>query len=396
MKKRNFFQLLVVASLALPVVFSSCKKDEEDPTNDVVQEVAVNGVSLNEHELNIYANDEVTLKATVNPSDATKKDVYWTSDDKNVAKVSDKGVVTGVGAGCTYIFVTTVDGNKKDSCKVNVSKGIKISDENFLAALIANSDINKDGDDFITRVEAEAAEILNVNAKDIASLDGIQFFVNLKELRCAENKLTSLDIKNLTKLNTLKCDENKLTSLVVKNSPDLVYLNCAKNQLDSLVIRDNAKIETILCGNQANNLKLVMSVDQYNNLWKEKGSSSSNAKVDIVMNVFEGVVFQSSKFDENLKSGSSFSISKDEDSFTFRIYNGKTNENVSFYEKTVYDQLTWASSDESVATISPSVSGSAEAYSVSVEVTLKSVGETVISSVDGEGNKISFTLNVTK
>ena len=197
MKKRNFFQLLVVASLALPVVFSSCKKDEEDPTNDVVQEVAVNGVSLNEHELNIYANDEVTLKATVNPSDATKKDVYWTSDDKNVAKVSDKGVVTGVGAGSTYIFVTTVDGNKKDSCKVNVSKGIKISDENFLAALIANSDINKDGDDFITRVEAEAAEILNVNAKDIASLDGIQFFVNLKELRCAENKLTSLDIKNL-------------------------------------------------------------------------------------------------------------------------------------------------------------------------------------------------------
>ena len=53
------------------------------------------------------------------PSNATNKNVVWSSDNTNVATVNN-GVVTAVGEGSTNITVTTVDGNKTAVCKITV------------------------------------------------------------------------------------------------------------------------------------------------------------------------------------------------------------------------------------------------------------------------------------
>lgn len=62
--------------------------------------------------------DEVQLSATVYPT-GTEQTVTWSSKDESVAKVSDKGVVTGVGKGTTTI--TAECGGVKADCTVYIS-----------------------------------------------------------------------------------------------------------------------------------------------------------------------------------------------------------------------------------------------------------------------------------
>ena len=65
--------------------------------------------------------DVVTLTATVNPSNASNKNVYWASSDQAVATVDANGKVTAIKAGKTTITVTTEDGGKTASCSVTVN-----------------------------------------------------------------------------------------------------------------------------------------------------------------------------------------------------------------------------------------------------------------------------------
>jgi uncharacterized protein YgiM (DUF1202 family) len=82
--------------------------------------VAVTGVSLDESAITLDKGTSQTLTATVEPSNATNKSVIWSSDDENVATVSQTGEVTAVGGGKTNIIVTTVDSGRTDTCEVTV------------------------------------------------------------------------------------------------------------------------------------------------------------------------------------------------------------------------------------------------------------------------------------
>ena len=82
--------------------------------------VPVTGVSLNNTTLTLTEGQTQTLTATVNPSNATNKNVTWSSNNTSVATVSSSGVVTAVKAGSATITVKTVDGNKTATCAVTV------------------------------------------------------------------------------------------------------------------------------------------------------------------------------------------------------------------------------------------------------------------------------------
>ncbi|MGI5880623.1 MAG: Ig-like domain-containing protein [Syntrophomonadaceae bacterium] len=82
---------------------------------------AVSGVSLDKDTLSLTAGGAaVTLVATVSPADATNKNVIWSSSNKAVATVAN-GVVTPVAAGSATITVTTADGGFTANCAVTVS-----------------------------------------------------------------------------------------------------------------------------------------------------------------------------------------------------------------------------------------------------------------------------------
>ncbi len=61
-------------------------------------DTAVTGVKLDKTTASVEVGKTVTLKATVEPEDASDKSVTWTTDKAAVATVKD-GVVTGVAAG---------------------------------------------------------------------------------------------------------------------------------------------------------------------------------------------------------------------------------------------------------------------------------------------------------
>ena len=82
----------------------------------------VTGVSLSPETLALDVGDSATLTATVEPSNATNKNVTWASDNESVATVDVNGVVTAVGAGTATITVTTEDGGKTATCTVTVER----------------------------------------------------------------------------------------------------------------------------------------------------------------------------------------------------------------------------------------------------------------------------------
>lgn|GEM_PF-132787 len=83
--------------------------------------VPVTGVSLDKRSLSLRKGNSAQLTATVEPADATNKNVTWASSNTGVATVSSTGKVTAVGVGTAEITVTTVDGNFTDSCTVTVT-----------------------------------------------------------------------------------------------------------------------------------------------------------------------------------------------------------------------------------------------------------------------------------
>ena len=64
----------------------------------------------------------------------------------------------------------------------------------------------------------------------------------LKELNCANNQLTQLNLKNMISLKELRCQNNQLTALDVSSSPDLTTLVLKNNHLTSLNLDNNPNL----------------------------------------------------------------------------------------------------------------------------------------------------------
>ncbi|BAU26732.1 S-layer family protein [Aneurinibacillus soli] len=87
----------------------------------VQDEIGVTSVTLDKTTVSLTAGGSpATLKATVNPDNATNKKITWSSSNPTVATVDANGVVTPKAAGTSTITVTTEDGNKTAICAVTV------------------------------------------------------------------------------------------------------------------------------------------------------------------------------------------------------------------------------------------------------------------------------------
>ena len=81
----------------------------------------VTGVTLNPASLSLFTGDNATLTATVEPGNATNKNVTWSSDKPEVATV-ENGEVTAKAAGTVTITATAADGSGVSAtCTVTVT-----------------------------------------------------------------------------------------------------------------------------------------------------------------------------------------------------------------------------------------------------------------------------------
>lgn len=82
--------------------------------------IRVTGVSLNTSATQVKVGYQITLTATITPSNATNKSVSWTSSNTSVATVTS-GKVKGISEGVAVITCKTNDGGYTATCQVTVT-----------------------------------------------------------------------------------------------------------------------------------------------------------------------------------------------------------------------------------------------------------------------------------
>jgi beta-glucanase (GH16 family)/uncharacterized protein YjdB len=119
--------------------------------------VPVTKIKLDKSKVTVNAEDKVQLMATISPSNATVKDLKWTSSDETIASVDSNGLVTTKIDGKVQITATATDGsNIKISCSITV-----LPIKPTAITLNSTSQTLKVKESFTLQ-----ADILPVNAKD--------------------------------------------------------------------------------------------------------------------------------------------------------------------------------------------------------------------------------------
>mgnify|MGYP004464753457 CR=1 FL=1 len=119
------------------------------------------------------------------------------------------------------------------------------------------AEFDKDNNNSLSESERNAATVINVKDKLMETLEGIEFFPNLKELDCSINQLSALDVSRNTALEKLDCSTNQLSRLDVSQNAKLKYLYCSQNELTSLDVSQTAVTEL-----RASNNRITIKVEE--------------------------------------------------------------------------------------------------------------------------------------
>ena len=136
-------------------------------------------------------------------------------------------------------------------------------------------DTNNNGE--IEVSEAEGISYLDISSNNypanqkITYLNQISYFVNLTNLNCAYNTITSLNIASLTSIDTFNCSNNAITSLNIQGLKNIFELDCSNNRIASLNINLLSNLQVLDCSsNQLQSLNIqgktkLEVVNCYNN-----------------------------------------------------------------------------------------------------------------------------------
>ena len=98
----------------------------EEPSKENTK-VEVTGITLEKTKLSIGKGGKSQLVAKVTPENATDKELVFTSSDKKIATVTSDGLIKAKKVGKCVITVSTKDGKYNATCKVTVTKNVKVT-----------------------------------------------------------------------------------------------------------------------------------------------------------------------------------------------------------------------------------------------------------------------------
>lgn len=154
-----------------------------------------------------------------------------------------------------------------------------IPDPNFEQTLI-DLGIDSDGvinsevltDDINTITE------LNIFNQEIDNLTGIEDFDSLKNLNCSNNRLTTIDIRQNTKLTDLNISSNALDSLDVSVNFSLEELYCQDNLLTYLDVKSNEQLKIL---DFTSNQIIDINISKNTSLTKLKCANNQLTKLNV-------------------------------------------------------------------------------------------------------------------
>lgn len=185
--------------------------------------------------------------------------------------------------------------------------GVAINEYNFPDQLFRNVLLSKDygQDALLTEDEIAAITELDVQGKNIATVEGIQYLRNLTYLNVSNNNLTDAGFSDLmayltnltelyfddnesitrfdagqnTKLRKLSCWGCALTSLDVRGLTELQELGCDDNRLTFLNLSENTKLRRLQCND--NQLTEIYGLDSLTELRNLVCSNNQIASLDV-------------------------------------------------------------------------------------------------------------------
>jgi len=201
----------------------------------------VESVNLDKTDINTTTGQSIELTATINPGDATNKNVTWTSSDESVATVTFtalKAIVTTVTTGSAIIFVTTEDGGHKAACKITVvstelGANVKILgnkvDVSVNNSKIANQQVtitmnNKENGNlvFIDQLKADVAGIVTFNT----SLEAGKYRGLMKASE--DNLYTRLDFEVIINVESVSIDKIEINTTTGQSIELTAIINPSK------------------------------------------------------------------------------------------------------------------------------------------------------------------------
>lgn len=161
---------------------------------------------------------------------------------------ADQDINNGLGAvePCTHHSLTEFAGV---SACVNDNGDLHICENNFpdenFREYVINETISHSNADYITKNEAEQVTELFFSygydysgEKQIKSVKGLEFFTQLRQLKCQGHEIEEIDLSNNKELTLLMIPNNRLKELDLKANTELKNLSCGKNELESLEVYD--------------------------------------------------------------------------------------------------------------------------------------------------------------
>lgn len=241
-------------------------------------EVLPSGITLSERTARIDVGENVSLAATITPSNATNKTVTWSSNNINVATVSG-GTVTGKSAGTATITASTNNG-KTATCTVTVTESVVVAESvslnkyslnlekgetEQLQAVIEPSNVT---DNFVVWSSADmSVATVDQNGTVKGVNDGkVTITVstaNGKKTTCSVTVYTSVQIRTVAELKAIENDLDGNYKLAAnidlgksewipigkdKNTPFTGKLNGNGYQITGLSITDNSQVYSGLFG----------------------------------------------------------------------------------------------------------------------------------------------------
>ena len=284
MKDNCFLKRVIVFLMYAGILLSSCTKDPEMfvPLDDIV----IEAIQIEPVTFDIMANVVWTVDVVqegnkwldVSPRYGKGNATITIETDENIEFIERVAFIAITGEGFQTDSIKIVQTSTLDVAE-------KIEDEILRQyCLDMFDDSPKDGK--ISAKEARFVMMLDIEEMNIQSLVGIEYFTQLKKLRCSDNEIKEIDISKNKVLKELDCSNNpidrldvselpmladlrihstKITQIDVRNNPALYLLTISNSPITSIDVSDNKELSMLLCNNNqlteldvSKNAKLLM------------------------------------------------------------------------------------------------------------------------------------------
>lgn len=304
--------------------------------------ISAAGVKLNKSKLDIAMGSSETLAATVLPSNAANKSVYWVSSDPSIAKVDRSGKVTAVGAGSAKIAAVSIDGNISGQCDVNV-----VDRSIHVTGVVLNKN----------------SSIIQVNSSEVLTATIFPYEASNKNITWASSDSQVASVDQSGRVTALKTGTARITATTQDGSKtDFCDFTVNPVQIDTTGVTLNKSILNLSVGQEENLFATVTPENATNKNVSWVSSDRNVAEVDDngrVTAVSAGTAAITVKTGDGINTAVCLvivgipvsGIYLDKTSLSIPVFGSETLSATIEPENATEKKVIWNSSDENVAVV---------------------------------------------